>query len=347
MKTFRMVVVAFAAVLSGCATDIVNLKPYGAPEAETMAVLEKAIIKAKAAQQCDVLALAEQTKRMLLLVLPLHKHQQWVYEEVKNGRNYGKEMKERNERAIKDDWGLAEEAAKLYSLSTTLNSPLSNEGKSLARAIVGIADSSDEVIQLGLGYTISGLEWNAGYLTKEKETYFNDLLKKNEALAGKTSVLTKAFVERIAAQAGNGKASTCPDVPVGPGKKAGNLSVLFEGDGDGVDNKSLKEAILQAATGTSLTTRYKGVTITLKDVAVDEYGAARTVRNFFTFFMVGYSRGGDASLSAFVQEEGDNKIPLTIDTFELNAKSFDTLTSLVAYRVVGRAYFALLQKDMK
>ncbi len=343
-----MVLAASAAMLSGCATNIVNLKPYGAPEAETMAVLERAITKAGVGQQCDVLALAEQTKRMLLLVLHLHKHQQWIYEERRNGRDYSKEMKERTEKAIKDDWRLAEEAAKLYSLSATLNTALSNEGKSLARAIVGIADSGDEIIQLGLGYTVAGLEWNAGYLTTEKETYFNDLLKRNEAVASKTSVLTKAFVERIAAQTDSGKVVTCPDA-VSPGKKAGApISVLFEDEEGSADkNKSLKEAILQAAAGTPLAGRYKGVTITLKAVAMDEYGAARTAMNIYTFFKVGYSRGGGASLSAFVQEEGDKKIPLTIDTFELNAKNSDTLTLLVANRVVGRAHFALLQKDMR
>ncbi len=79
---------------------------------------------------------------------------------------------------------------------------------------------------------------------------------------------------------------------------------------------------------------------------MDEYGAARTLRNFFTFFMVGYSRGEDASLSAFVQDGGGNKIPLTIDSFELNAKNIDALTLLVANRVVGRAHFALLRQDM-
>ena len=347
MKTFRVVILAaFAAVLSGCATNILNLEPFESPNAE-IAALEQTITKARAAQQCDVLALAEQTKRILLLSLPLHKHHQWVYEERRNGRDYGKEMKERNEKAIKGNWKLAEEATKLYSLSATLNSPLSGEGKSLAKATVETANSIDEVIQLGLGYTIAGMEWNAGYLTKEKETYFNDILKRNEALVGKASVLTKAFVARIAAQASNGKAATCPEVPVGPGKKAGSLSVLFEGDGDDVDNKSLKEAILQAAAGTSLTMRHKRVGITLKNVVVDEYGAARTARNFFTFFMVGYSRGGDASLSAVVQEEGGKQIPLVVDTFEINAKNTDTLTSLVANRVVGRAHFALLKKDME
>ena len=314
-----------------------------------MAVLEKTIIKARAAQQCDVLAFAEQTKRMLFLSLPLHEHQQWIYEERKNGRDYSKGMKERNEKAIRDNWRFAEEAAKLYSLSTTLNSPLSNEGKSLAKAVVETADSTDEVIQLGLGYTIAGLEWNAGYLTKEKETYFNDLLKKNEALASKASVLTKAFVARIATQVGNGKITSCPDVSVSPSKEAGvPIRVLFEGEGDGAgENKSLKEAMLQGMTGTSLTTRHGGVTVTLKNVVVDEYGAARTMRNVLTFFYVGYSRGGDASLSASVQEEGGKQIPLVVDTFELNAKNTDTLTLLVANRVVGRAYFALLQKDVR
>jgi len=63
--------------------------------------------------------------------------------------------------------------------------------------------------------------------------------------------------------------------------------------------------------------------------------------------MVGYSRGGDASLSAFVQEDGGRQIPLVVDTFEINAKDSDTLTLLVANRVVGRAHFAMLQKDMK
>ena len=348
MKTFlTLALAALAVTLSGCATNIVNLKPYGAPEAGTVTALERVIIKARATQQCDVLALAEQTKQMLLLSLPLHKHHQWVYEERKNGRDYSKEMKERNEKAIRDNWRFAEEATKLYSLSATLNSPLSSEGKSLAKAIVETANSTDEVIQLGLGYTIAGMEWNAGYLTAEKETYFNNLMKKNEALADKASVLTKAFVARIAAQASNEKAATCPEVPVGPGKEAGSPSVLFEGDGDDVDNKSLKEAILQAATGTPLTMRHKRVGITLKNVVVDEYGAARTAMNVFTFFKVGYSRGGDASLSAFVQEEGGKQIPLVVNTFEINAKNVDTLTSLVANRVVGRAHFALLWEDMR
>lgn len=346
MKSFRVVIlVAFAAVLSaGCATNIVNPKPYGAPDAE-IAALEQAAIKAKAARQCDVLALAEQAKRVFLLALPLHKHHQWLYEERRNGRDYSKEMKERTEKAIRSNWEFAEGAAKLYSLSAVLNMGLSNEGRSLAKAMLEIGDSTDEVIQLGLGYTIAGLEWNAGYLTAEKETYFNDLLKKNEALAGKASVLTKAFVAHVAAQAGNGKAVACPDAPVSPGKEAGNLSILFEGSAG--ENKSLKEAILQATTGMPLATRHKGVTITLNVVAMDEYGAARTLMNIFTFFEVGYSRGGDASLSAFVQEGGGNKIPLAIDTFELNAKNIDTLTLLVANRVVGRAHFALLREDMK
>lgn len=347
MKTFRVrVLAAFAAVLSGCATNILNLKPFESHGAE-IATLEHAVIKARAAQQCDVLALAEQTKQVLMLALPLHEFQQWVYEERRNGRDYSKEMKERLEKAIKDDWRFAEEAAKLYSLSATLNTALSDEGKSLAMAIVGIADSGDEINQLALGYTIAGMEWNAGYLTTKKETYFNDLLKRNEALAGKASVLTKKFVARIAAQAGNGRVATCPDVPVSPGKEAGAPIVLFEDRSSADENKPLKEAILQAANGTPLATRHKRATITLKVAAMDEYGAARTAMNVFTFFYVGYSRGGDASLSAFVQEGGDKKIPLTIDTFEINAKNSDTLTLLVANRVVGRAHFALLQKDMR
>ena len=330
--------------LNGCVVNIVNLKPDEAPDAEIV-VLERAVIKAKAAQQCDVLALAEQTKQMLLLSLPLHEYQQWVYNDRKSGGSYSKEVKWRIEKAIRDNWKLVEEAAKLYSLSSTLNSPLSGEGKSLAKATVETADSADEANQLMLGYVIAGLEWNAGYLKAEKETYTNDLLKKNEALAIKTSVLTRAFVARIAAQAGNEKVTMCPEVPVGPGKKAGSLSVLFEGDGDDVDNKSLKEAVLQAAAGTSLTTRHKRVTVTLKNVVMDR---SNTVMNAFTLIMVGYpGGGGNASLSAFVQEEGGKQTPLVVDTFEINAKSFETLTSLMANRVVGRAHFALLWKDMK
>lgn len=336
-----------AVVLNGCAINIINLKPFESSDAE-IAALEQAVIKAKAAQQCDVLALAEQTKQMLVLTLPLHKHHQWVYEERRNGRDYSKEMKERNEKAIRDNWRFAEEATKLYSLSAILNTELSDEGKSLAKAGFEIADLTDEVNQLGLGYTISGLEWNVGYLTTKRETYFNDLLKKTEALVGKTSVLTKKFVARIAAQAGTGKAATCPDA-VSPGKEAGASIVLFEGEGGSSSgNEILKEAILQAATGTPLATRHKRVTVTLKNVAMDEYGAARTAMNIFTFIMVGYpGGGGDASLSAFVQEEGDKQIPLTVDTFEINAKNSDTLTLLVANRVVGRAHFALLKKDME
>ena len=350
MKAFRMVVlVAFAAVLSGCVVNIVNLEPFEAPTAEIV-VLEQAITKARAAQQCDVLALAEQTKQVLLLSLPLHEYHQWVYNDRKNGGSYSKEVKWRTENTIKDNWRFAGEAAKIYSLSATLPSPLSDEGKSLAKAIVEVADSTDEVNQLGLGYTIAGLEWNAGYLKAEKETYFNDLLKKFEALADKTSVLTGAFVEHIAAQAGNGKVATCPDVPTSPSKEAGvPINVLFEGDGgDAGENKPLKEAILQAATGTPLAARHKGVTITLKVAAMDEYGAARTAVNVFTFIMFAYpGGGGNASLSAFVQEEGGNKILLTVDTFELNAKNSDTLILLVANRVVGRAHFGLLREDMK
>ena len=347
-KSFCLWVGALVAVvLNGCATNIVNLKPFESPEAE-IAVLEKAAVGIRAAHQCDVIALAEQTKRMLLLSIPLHKHHQWVYEERKNGRDYGKEMKERTERTIKDDWKFAEEAARLYFLSATLNTALSNEGKLLAKAMVEVADSTDEVNQLALGYTIAGMEWNAGYLKKEKETYFNDLLKKNGALAGKASALAKAFVARIAAQTDSGKVATCPDVSVSPGREAGNLSVLFEGDGGSKSgNEVLKEAILRGAAETSFAMRHRGVTITLKVAAMDEYGAARTAMNIFTFFMVGYSKGGDASLSAFVQEGGGNKIPLTLDAFEINAKNSDTLALLVANRVVGRAHFALLKENMK
>lgn len=331
--------------LNGCVVNIVNLEPSEAPDAE-IAALEQAITKARAAQQCDVLALAEQTKRVLLLTLPLHEYQQRSYNHRKNGGSANKEMQRKLERAIKDNWRLSEEVARLYSLSATLNTVLSHQGMSLAKATVEIADSSDEANQLMLGYVIARLEWNAGYLKAEKETYFNDLLRKNEALASKTSVLTKAFVARIAAQAGNEKTAACPDAPVSPGKKTGSLSILFEG-GAG-ENKSLKEAILQAATGMPLATRHKGVTITLNVAAMDEYGAARTAMNFFTLIMVGYpGGGGNASLSAFVQEGGGNKIPLTIDTFELNAKNTDTLILLVANRVVGRAHFALLREDMR
>lgn len=337
-----------AFVLSGCSANLINLEPSRAPDAE-LTVLKQAVNRAKAAQQCDVLALAEQTEKILLLSSGLHTFQQWVYAERKEGRDYGPEMKKRLENAIESNWEFAEEAVRLYALSAHSDTELSREGMVFAKTAFEVAKVYDGVNRLALGYTIAGIELNSDYLEDTKEAHFSDLMKKGREMDDKQSILTENFVNHIAAQAGSGKATACPSVPVKPDKDIGTpIRILFEGDGVSKDvSKLLEEAVLQAAAKTSLSTREK-VTITLKVEAVNKYEVGRVVGNVLSFVTVGYIHfgGGDASLSAFVQEEGGQPMPLVADAYKANAKNTPALVLLVAYWVVGQTEFALLQKDM-
>lgn len=342
------VAVLAAFVLSGCSANLINLEPSKAPDAE-LTVLKQAVNRAKAAQQCEVLAIAEQTEKILVLSSGFHKFQQWVYDERKEGRNFGPEMKQQLEKAIESNWSFAEETVKLYALSAHSDTELSGEGKLFAKTAFEIARLYDEVNRSALGYTIAGIEFNSDYLEDAREAHFNALMKKGREMGDQQSILTKNFVDHIAAQAGSGKATACPSVPVRPDKDIGTpIRILFEGDGVGKDvNKLLEEAILRAATKTSFVTR-GGVTVTLKVEAVNKYEVGRVVGNLLSFATIGYIHfgGGDASLSAFVQEEGGEPMPLVADTYKLNAKNTPALALLVAYWVVGQTEFALLQKDM-
>ena len=58
--------------------------------------------------------------------------------------DYSKEMKERIEKTIRDNWRFADGAAELYSLSAA-HTELSGEAKSLAKAMFEFGDSIDEV----------------------------------------------------------------------------------------------------------------------------------------------------------------------------------------------------------
>lgn len=338
-------------VLTACTVHIINLKPLEDPSAE-LVVLEQAIVKAEAGQECDTLTLAAQARRLLLAKLELHRFQQWSYDERKSERDYSEEMKQRLEKAIRDNWRLGEEAAKLYSLSGLYKTELSSEGASLAKAVIQAADANDVAYQLALGYTIAGLEWNTDYLKKEKEDYFNNLLASVGQMAGKGSVLEKNYVGRIAAQAGNGKATTCRATPTVPSRGASvPVNVQFDGE-IGVSDKEaelLREFILQTAINAPLATRPKKVTIGLKVEAMDKYKLGRYALNVLTFTAVGYVHlgGGNAVFSSFVQEEGDEPIPLAVNTFEINAKSTDALTLLVTNYIIGRAEFALLKKEVE
>lgn len=338
--------VLVALALNGCA-NIANIKPSGEAPVTEIATLDRAIVAAKTAQQCDVLAIAEQTKKVLLLKTSLYEFYQWIYEQRKGGTNYSKEIRQRLEKAISGNWKLGEEVAKLYSLSARSKTALSAEGQSFAKASFEVANLSDESNQLFLGYTIAGLEANPSFLKKTKEDYLNALLGKIDALVKEELVLAKAFVANIAAHAGNGKAAECSTVPVNPGDTGASIRVRFEGnDSDSSDNKLLEKAVLKAATE-ALAMRLKEVTITLDVVAMDRFGVVRSLTNVVTFIYIAYpGGGGDASLSAFVQEEGGESMPLAINTYEINARNIDALTLLVASRVVGRAHFTLLKKDI-
>lgn len=338
--------VLVALALNGCA-NIANIKPSGEAPVAEVAALDRTIVAAKTAQQCDVLAIAEQTKKVLLLKASLYEFYQWIYEQRKGGTNYSKEIRQRLEKAISENWKLGEEVAKLYSLSARSKTALSAEGQLFAKASFEVANLSDESNQLFLGYTIAGLESNPSFLKKEKEDYFNALLGKIDALVKEEIVATKAFVASVAAHAGRGGAMECSVAP-GVFEYAGApVRVRFEGDNiDTSDNKLLEKAVLKAS-AEALATRPKEVTIILNVAEMDKYGMGRSVMNVITFLVVAYpGGGGDASLSAAVQEQGGDSIPLAIDAYEINARNIDALTSLVANRVVGRAHFALLKKDM-
>src|SRR3989338_1317530 len=148
--------------------------------------------------------------------------------------------------------------------------------------------------------------------------------------------------EGVARLAQIGTAVCPPNLSVSSGK--GGVNVL---SGDSPNEKGLREAILRtAAEGTSLASRNKKVVIVLKNIDMGSE-AARTVTNVINFALIGYSRGGDALLSATVQEEGGKSLPLLPDTNPINAKSTEHLNLLAASWVVGQAEFAILRQDMR
>lgn len=343
------IVVSMLFVLSACAVNIVNLEPPKKSDTE-IAMIELAITRAQAAGQGDVLAIALQMKRVLLVWREIQEFSQWSYDKRKNGEGASEEMKSRLEKSIVDNWKLGEEATKLYLLSAASKTELADDGKSFAKGVFAAVELNDEINQLSLGYTIAGLEWNAGFLKAEKEAYLNGLLKRLEELGRKEPVFGKGFVEHIVSQAGNGKGSKCCDTPVTSDSHMKNLiSVIFEGDGgnDGEKGTVLKEAIKKAAAKTSLPL-HRGVTITIKAEKLERRGLGGAVMNALVLLTFGYPGGGeDAVFRAFVKEEGGRPIPLVVDTYEINAKDFGALTSLVANRVVGQAHLALLREDMR
>lgn len=349
-KMFRLwMVISILFVLSGCAVNIVNLEPPKKPDTE-IATIESAISRAEAAGQQDVLAVALQMKRVLLAWREIQEFSQWSYNERKSGNNASEEMKARLEKAIVDNWKLGEEVTKLYLLSAASKTELASDGKLFAKGVFEAVELSDEINQLSLGYTIAGLEWNAAFLKAEKEAYLNGLLKKLEELGRQDPTFGKGFVGRIALQAGNGGKSKCCDIPaINENHTKNPIDVIFEGDGgnDGEKGMILKEAIRKAAAKISLPER-RGVTITIKADKMERRGLGGAVMNALVLLTFGYPGGGeDAVFRAFVAEEGGKPIPLVVDTYEINAKDFGALTSLVANRVVGQAHLALLREDMR
>lgn len=333
-KTY--LITAVALLLSGCADTFVKMDLPTKPVATSVARIKQVKdAAATAGNQPGLVALANQASAIMEQMRSVQSLQQNNYTAGAVKHDYSP-SKQAALKLVPALWKLEYDARLLYFMAREAPPDLSADSMALAQQAFSYADLCATAVALDLGYPISGIEWNASYLSKKHETQMNAQITQATASAKKFDASAQRFVEKLTAIQARGSAIPLLKPLDHVSKHTITVSVI--GKASKSDRGRLAIALRSAAAKMPPLPCDVSLSVNLSHLG-GTFLPSRT-----TLLAVGWFVGpimaevaGSTDFSASERLDANKPISLKIDMSAMEAKETDHLVTLAVSSILSRA----------
>lgn len=229
-------------------------------------------------------------------------------------------------------WKLEYDSRALYFMAREAPPGFSAEGMAFAQQSFNYADLSATALALNLGYPISGIEWNASYLSTKHEKEMNAHIVQAIASAKKFDASAQRFIKHLSTvQASGGViASLKPLDPI----SMHTITVSVIGKASRSDRDRLATALRAAAANMPPLPCDVSLTVNLSHLG-GTFLPSRTVMILTGPFASEIA--GNVAFSASVRLDSGKPAKLAVEMDAMQAKETDHLVVLAVSAILSRA----------